>query len=224
MKSLLPYPSVSVVSAKIPCRAESIDNLSTLVQLIKSYDHHHLNRLDTMNHTLLLKTDRLLLRTHAADDLDALFELAQDPSVSEFIRGLPTTREEARHRLLRYIGHWHLFGYGMLAVVERCSGSIIGEVGLANFRRGLGADFDTTPEAAWLFARHAHGRGLATEALTSMLHWFDQAFPGQRCVCIIDVNNTASIKLAARLNFHRYGAVKYRGADVAKLERLGAEL
>ncbi|MGF7153496.1 GNAT family N-acetyltransferase [Novosphingobium gossypii] len=167
----------------------------------------------------MLFTERLVLRPHTIGDLDHVLQLANDPAVHAFIRGLPTSREEAWHRLLRYAGHWSLLGYGMLAVFERSSGDFIGEVGLADFQRGLGPDFDGTPEAAWLFTGGSHGRGYAAEAMTVLLDWFEREYGPQRTVCIIDVANTASIKLADRLGFRPYGATVYREAAVDKYER-----
>ncbi|GLK43856.1 hypothetical protein GCM10017612_17750 [Novosphingobium resinovorum] len=79
-------------------------------------------------HRPKITTDRLILRAHTIDDLDAVFELATDPAVLQFIRGLPTSREEAWHRLLRYAGHWSLLGFGMFAVFERASGAFMSDV------------------------------------------------------------------------------------------------
>lgn len=167
-----------------------------------------------------LSTDRLILRAHDIRDVDEQFNLYRDPAVQEFIRGLPLTREDAWHRFLRYAGHWSLFGYGMFAVFERGNGSLIGEVGLAHFQRGLGADFDAAPEAAWLFAGGAHGRGYAIEAMETLMGWFDCTRPEKRCVCIIDTQNAPSVRLAARLDFQAYGSAKYREASVNKYHRL----
>ncbi|MFC3215726.1 GNAT family N-acetyltransferase [Novosphingobium panipatense] len=152
--------------------------------------------------------------------MDEQFNLYRDPAVEEFIRGLPVTREDAWHRLLRYVGHWSLFGYGMFAVFERGSGSLIGEVGLAQFQRGLGADFDADPEAAWLFAGKAHGHGYAIEAMETLMGWFDGTRPEERCVCMIDTENAASVRLAERLDFQAYRSTEYRGASVTQYHRL----
>jgi RimJ/RimL family protein N-acetyltransferase len=167
----------------------------------------------------MITTDRLILRPHTLQDTDAIFQLATDPAVMQFIRGLPVSREEAWHRLLRYAGHWSLLGFGMFAVVERTGGRFIGDVGLADFQRGLGTDFDGTPEAAWVFTGASHGHGYAFEAMTAALDWFDGQSSAARRVCIIDPDNAASIRLAAKLGFKHYGDARYRGADVGKYER-----
>lgn len=171
-------------------------------------------------HRPKITTDRLTLRPHTIDDLDAVFELATDPAVLRFIRGLPTSREEAWHRLLRYAGHWSLLGFGMFAVFERSSEAFIGEVGLADFQRGLGPDFDGIPEAAWLFTGASHGQGFALEAMRALLDWFDGERLECRCVCIIDIENNGSIRLGSKLGFEQYGVTHYRGANVGKYERV----
>lgn len=168
----------------------------------------------------MIDTERLVLRPHTAQDTDHVFQLATDPAVLQFVRGTPASREEAWHRLLRYAGHWSLFGFGIFAVFERATGEFIGEVGLAHFQRGLGDDFDGTPEAAWLFKGSSHGKGLALEAMTAVLNWFDEQGFSSRNVCIIDPRNTASIKLAAKLGFKHYDKACYKDKDVNKYERM----
>jgi len=170
--------------------------------------------------TLMIKTDRLTLRKHTLQDTDSVFQLANDPAVLQFIRGMPASREEAWHRLLRYAGHWSLLGFGMFAVVERATDRFIGEVGLADFQRGLGENFDGTPEAAWVFAGSSHGKGFALEAMTAALGWFDQQALSSRSVCIIDPLNTASIRLAEKLGFTCYDQGCYRGNTIDKYERM----
>lgn len=170
----------------------------------------------------MLSTDRLILRKHTAQDLDRVLQLGSDPAVLEFIRGLPATREEAWHRLLRFAGHWSLFNYGMFAVVERSTNRYIGDVGLADFQRGLGEDFDGTPEAAWLFEGSAHGKGYALEAMTGALNWFEDQQISSRSVCIIDPRNLASIRLANKLGFVRLGQAQYRGSEIDQFQRTQA--
>lgn len=168
----------------------------------------------------VIDTDRLILRPHTVHDTDLILQLATDPVVKQFIRGLPTSREEAWQRLLRYAGHWSLLGFGIFAVFERATGRFIGDVGLADFQRGLGVDFDGTPEAAWLFTGAAQGRGYAMEAMMAALAWFDARHGSSRRVCIIDPKNAASIKLAGKLGFQHYGYASYHGVDLGKYERV----
>jgi RimJ/RimL family protein N-acetyltransferase len=168
----------------------------------------------------MINTERLILRRHTLQDADSVFQLATDPAVLQFIGGVPASREDAWHRLLRYAGHWSLLGFGMFAVFERATNQFIGEVGLADFQRGLGEDFDGIPEAAWVFTGNSHGKGFALEAMTAALDWFDEQAFSSRSVCMIEARNTASIRLAEKLGFNYYGQACYRGSDVNKYERM----
>lgn len=167
----------------------------------------------------MITSDRLLLRPHTPEDLEAILAVTTDAAVNQFIRGMPTTREEAWRRLLQHTGHWSLFGYGMLAVVERATGTVMGELGLGNFHRGLGASFDGSPEAGWLLKGTFHGKGYASEAMSAVFRWFDETRSELRTVCIIDPDNASSIQLATRLGFNPFGASEYRGTTVTMFER-----
>jgi len=168
----------------------------------------------------MINTERLILRRHTAHDTDLVFQLATDPAVLQFIHGAPPSREDAWHRLLRYAGHWSLFGFGMFAVFERATNQFIGEVGLADFQRGLGDHFDGIPEAAWVFTGSSHGKGFAFEAMTAVLNWFDDQSFSSRSVCMIDPSNTASIRLAEKLGFNVYDRGCYKGSDINLYQRM----
>ena len=140
----------------------------------------------------MIETERLILRKHTLDDYEPAYAMYSDPIVVRHIGdGKPGTRQDVWHRVLRFAGHWQLLGYGLFAVEEKASGNFVGEVGLADFHRGLGDDFDPFPEAAWIMAASAHGKGYATEAMHAALTWFDDNRGRQRTVCIIDPPNTA---------------------------------
>ncbi|MEH0196481.1 GNAT family N-acetyltransferase [Caulobacter sp. CCNWLY153] len=167
----------------------------------------------------MIDTPRLTLRPHTVDDLAHVVALARDPAVTAFIRGLPTSEEECWHRLLRYAGHWSQLGFGMFAVFERQTGRFVGEAGLADFHRGLGADFDGAPEAAWMLMGWAHGAGLALEAAAAAHAWLEERRPGGRTVCIIDPANLGSIRLSQKLGYAPFRQGVYRDAPVTLFER-----
>jgi len=168
----------------------------------------------------VIETARLRLRRHRADDLEARIAMTDDRHFMRFVGG-PYDRQENWARILRYIGHWSAFGYGLFAVEERETGRYVGDVGLAHFQRGLGDDFDSHPEAAWMIAEWASGRGYATEGMAAAIAWHQQVFGPGRQVCIIDPANSASLRVAARLGFHRYGEGLNRGHLVLLHERTG---
>jgi RimJ/RimL family protein N-acetyltransferase len=148
----------------------------------------------------VIETARLRLRPHRPADLDAMAALWSDPAVTRHIAPAPFDREAVWARLLRYAGHWSLMGYGFLAVEERASGRYAGEVGVAEFERGIEPRLDA-PEAGWVMAPWCHGRGYATEALAAILAWTDQARGFPSILCIIAPANAASIAVARKAGF-----------------------
>lgn len=169
--------------------------------------------------TAMIETPRLLLRPYALHDFDAYFAFVGDPAFADILGGNPMSREDAWHRMLRYAGHWALFGYGLFAIFERETGRHVGETGLADFHRGLGDQFDAAPEAAWIIAKDRHGIGYAVEAAGAAHDWFDAAIGTMRTVCIIQPDNAASLRLADKLGFTIFGSADYRQKAFAMLER-----
>ncbi len=166
-----------------------------------------------------VETARLALRRHVASDLDACAALWGDPDVTRFITGTPLTREDAWARILRYIGHWEALGFGFWAVRERATGEVIGEVGLADFKRDIEPSLDGYAEAAWVFATRAHGKGLATEAVRGALSWLDANRPGVAAACIIRPDNVASLRVAAKCGFLEQARTLFKSNPVVVFVR-----
>ncbi len=172
-----------------------------------------------------LETARLILRGHALADLDDCAAMWADPEIVRHIGGQPSTREQAWARLLRYVGHWELLGFGFWAIVEKSSGRFAGELGLADFKRELEPDsLHSGPpigdlETGWVVAPWAHGRGFATEALQAALAWGDARFPGRSTACVIEPANTASIRLATKCGYVESSRATYHGDSIVIFRR-----
>lgn len=165
-----------------------------------------------------LTTARLTLRPYTPADLEDAAAMWGDPAVVAMIGGHPFTREEAWHRILRYIGHWSAIGYGCWTVRETATGAYAGEVVLMDSRRATEPSFEGTPEAGWAFNTRFHGRGLAREAVAAMLAWAD-AHGLPRTVAMIAPANAPSIALAGKLGYRPAGEVAYKGASSLLFER-----
>lgn len=167
----------------------------------------------------MIETDRLVLRPYNTGDFEDYLKMVSDSNVVRFLGGQPMPAEDAWNRLLRYAGHWALFGFGMFAVFERSTGLFIGETGVADFHRGLGQNFDRVGEAAWVFTSQSQGRGLAYEAALAALNWYSSSADRRRTVCLIAPDNRPSLVLAEKLGYVPFGNVVYRGGPFVTLER-----
>jgi RimJ/RimL family protein N-acetyltransferase len=142
---------------------------------------------------VLIETERLLLRALAMTDLDEFVALHRDPEVVRFVRALD--RVQAEERLRANEQEWEQRGHGMLAILDRLSGRLLGRVGLKywpQFRE---------IEAGWLLRRDAWGHGYATEAGRACVDWGFATLPVPYVTAMIAAENTRSIHVAQRLDF-----------------------
>lgn len=172
-----------------------------------------------MNEIPVLQTARLTMRGHRLEDLDDVVSMWADPIVTKFIGGRPRSREESWSKIACKIGHWTLLGFGYWAVVETASNRYVGEVGLMNAMRDVGALADSH-EAGWALAPWAHGQGYATEAVNAAVAWHDVKFSGARTTCMIECGNDASVRIAEKCGYVQFELTNYEDAQVAIFERL----
>jgi RimJ/RimL family protein N-acetyltransferase len=158
-----------------------------------------------------LETARLKLRGHGLADFAASAAMWADPVVTRHIGGKPLTEEECWSRLLRYIGHWALLGFGYWAVEEKTTGSFIGEVGFADHKRDIEPPLKDTPEIGWVIATQFHGQGYATEAVRAAIAWGDAHFGAAPTACIIDPENLASIRVAEKCGYRKSHPATFKG-------------
>jgi RimJ/RimL family protein N-acetyltransferase len=167
-----------------------------------------------------VETERLVLRAHTVADFDASFGLWSDPEVTRHIGGKPSTRQDVWNRLLRYAGHWALMGYGYWVVEEKATGRFAGEIGLARFERAIVPPLGSVPEAGWVIAPWAQGRGYASEAVKASLSWIERERGERRTVCMIDPPNTVSLRVAEKCGFAELYHAVYEGEPEIVFERL----
>lgn len=119
-----------------------------------------------------------------------------DPQVVRFIGNRPRTREETWTRLLKYVGHWALKGFGFWLVEEKATGSFVGEVGFADHKRDFAPSLHGLPEIGWALTPEKQRLGYATEAVKAAIAWSDKHLSTPQTVCIIHPDNTLSIRIA----------------------------
>lgn len=170
-----------------------------------------------MNPPTLL-TARLSLKPGEATDYDEIAAMWADESVVRHIGGSTRGAQDAWFAQLRGRGMWPLLGYGYWVVRERRTDEFVGEVGFADFKRGIDPDISGRPEAGWVLAQSAWGKGYASEAVGAAHDWLDEVIPG-RSTCIIDPDNIASIRVAEKVGYREIGPSDYRGDPILLFER-----
>jgi RimJ/RimL family protein N-acetyltransferase len=166
--------------------------------------------MNQIHSALTLETERLLLRPFRDSDIDAYAAMCADPDVMRYIGGRSAlSRDDAWRQMAMFAGHWQLRGFGLWAVEEQVSGSLVGRVGL-HFPEGW-----PDRELAWTLARPYWGRGFALEAARAALaHAFDR-LGWTRVISLIDPDNRRSIRLAERLGESFEEEVTVRGYSLS---------
>ena len=83
------------------------------------------------SYTIILETDRLILRRQVMDDLDDLWALYCDPEIIKYIPDAPCSRAEAMEEL-----EWNMNGHpkrpelGLWATICKDTGEFVGRCGL----------------------------------------------------------------------------------------------
>ena len=174
---------------------------------------------DTDRASSMIESSRLALSRPVIFDFDESYSMNSNVHVAAYIGGKPASREEAWNKLLRNIGHWNVFGYGIFTVREKRGNSFVGELGFAHFARGLGDAFDPFPEASWVLIPQAHGMGYATEANIAAHDWLARTQRLPRTVCIIHPDNARSLRVAEKLGYSSFDKAQYRDAAPIMFQR-----
>src|SRR5258707_1213326 len=119
-----------------------------------------------MPNTIMIETDRLILRGWAEQDRESLAAMHADPEVMERYPA-PLSREESSVRFERYQETLNRQGYGYMVVQTR-AGEFLGHVGISPvpiWHRAVGDGV----QIGWFLVRRAWGYGYATEAAKGAL-------------------------------------------------------
>lgn len=165
-----------------------------------------------------IETDRLVLRHARASDHEALTTIRAKREVGEFVGGIRDA-QDTWFMMLRMAGMWDFLGYGYWCVDIKETGELIGEVGFADFKRGMWPDISGMPEAGWVLDSPHWGKGLMTEAVHAAHDWLDTQTDHARSCCIIDPEHTPSVRVAKKCGYEPVRISKYKGDPVAVFER-----
>lgn len=159
------------------------------------------------------------MRAHTGEDYEAECAMWADPAVVRFIGGQASTRQQCWSRLLNYIGHWRLMGFGYWAIESKSTGAFIGEIGFADFKRDIIPAMQNVPELGFALVSSEHGKGYASEAVHAVLEWGDANVPSKRTVCMINEENAASLRVVEKAGYRTFERTTLSGSPVMFLER-----
>ena len=147
----------------------------------------------------VLTTERLVLRPFTPDDLPSLTVLHAEESFWWYPLRRGMAEDETKDFLSHVMERYDSDGFGLEAVVDRASGTMIGWAGLAvpHFL----PEILPAVEVGWRLAAPYRGQGLATEAGSAAVDWGFTEGGLERIVSIYEPENTPSGRVMERLGF-----------------------
>ncbi len=148
-----------------------------------------------------IETTRLILRLPQLADFDSYAAMMGDEETARYIGG-HMLRAAAWRKFLQMPGAWAMQGFAMFSLVEKATGSWIGQAGPWMPEGWPGT------EVGWSLRREFTGKGYATEAAIATIDWAFDNLGWTEVIHSIQPANTASITMAERLGSAYQGAGK----------------
>jgi [ribosomal protein S5]-alanine N-acetyltransferase len=157
---------------------------------------------------LPIETERLVVRSFdAVADSLPMFGVYGDPEVMRFIPGGALADIKAVRKVLdEYARAQRTEGFSSWGIVERESGSLIGDVGFGIFEP------TGEIELGFTLARSYWGRGYATESASACLAAGLAQLPTERIIAVVDEANESSLRVAARIGMRRIERITAHGS------------
>lgn len=161
-----------------------------------------------------LRTERLVLRSMVAADLDDLLGIFGDPVVMAAFREAPLGREQVRRWLARNLDHQREHGYGLFAVCLKTNDRVIGDCGLELIQMSG----EQVAELGYDFRSDQWNRGYATEAARAVRDFAFGVLRLPRLVSLIQPGNPASERVAKKTGLEKTGRIERAGRTYLRYE------
>lgn len=148
----------------------------------------------------VLETERLIIRSFVAEDLDDLFLLDSDADVHRILGNKPIKRkEEALGTLNRFMLENRTSDFGRKAIIEKETGSFVGWAGMSWKEEDIGG-YSKYFDLGYRIKKEYWNQGIATEASKAILSYALKK-DIEEVVAITTIENTASQNVIEKLGF-----------------------
>ena len=154
----------------------------------------------------ILTTKRCLVRETCVEDLDALYEIYAEPSVTQYTEGLYPEYAQEEAYLQDYTENmYYFYNYGVWTICDKITGQVIGRAGFSN-REGY-----EDPELGFVIGVPWQRQGYATEVCKALLEYGKEELGFEQVQMLVMPENRVSLRLAENLGFHRQDQVTWEG-------------
>ncbi len=161
--------------------------------------------------SLVLETERLLLREIVPTDEDGMFALDADPNVQTYLGNKPITSKEQAQQTIQMIREQYVEnGIGRWAVVEKETGDFTGWAGLKLIKEPIN-NHTNYYDLGYRFIHKYWGQGYATEVARASLNYGFTQLQLNEIFAMADVRNQASRKVLEKVGFQCVEIFNYEG-------------
>ncbi|HYX53192.1 MAG TPA: GNAT family N-acetyltransferase [Candidatus Limnocylindrales bacterium] len=161
-----------------------------------------------MEQSVVLTTERLILREFELADSEALMQVLGDPVAMQYYPA-PFPRREVDEWIWRNRARYRDSGFGIWAMALHGSGELIGDCGC--FVRDLEGDYEC--EMGWHVRRDLWNRGYATEAARHCIEYAFWKLGMPRIIAMVRPENLSSCRVAEKNGMNCDRAIFWRGYD-----------
>lgn len=144
-----------------------------------------------------ITTERLIIRPFKSSDLQDVFAIYNNEDTCKFLLHNKWTREDMQERFNKKLANNVLSKESMLSLAVLYESKVVGDLSVWY------TDMKDTVEIGYSFSNEVAGRGLATEAVSSLVYKLFNQFNIHRIQANLDARNTASQKLCERIGMRK---------------------
>lgn len=185
---------------------ESRSKSPVLLQGFEEVDANYIRRIWQRKQGIpwtILVTRRCVVRELELADLDDLFEMYEQPGMTDYIEPLYPRKEEEEYQRAYIRNMYDFYGYGMWVVRERGTDRLIGRAGLEH--REIDGTWEL--ELGYAIARPFQRQGYAREVCAAIIEYAWERLEYERLNCLIEPENLVSIGLVEQLGFRSMGRI-----------------
>lgn len=144
----------------------------------------------------IVTTNRLVIREQTTEDIDALYEIYEDPEISRYTENLYSDKDEEYSYLVDYINNQYKYHeYGIWALVKKDTNELIGRAGLS-LRPGC-----DDLELGFVIGKKYQRNGYCYEACKAIIEYAYSELYADTIVSYTNEKNTPSVNLLKKLGF-----------------------
>ena len=143
-------------------------------------------------------TDRCMIREMTVKDIDELYKLYEDESITKYMEGLYDDKEMEFEYINKYIENvYSYFGFGTWLIIRKQDGKLIGRAGF-NYRPKF-----IDPELGFMIGAPFQKKGYAYEVCSKLIEYGKEELGFESIQALTYMENSVSINLLKKLGFKK---------------------